>query len=149
MEAKTVVELTHDDMIEAAEKLADTINSDFYYHDNILKIYAVPRGGISCAYLLINYIEMPVKIVHHPEFADLIIDDIIDSGKTMNKMLSLNPSAAFYALFNAEDYPNNWLSFPSDRALDNSDSGIETELLRLSQHTGLEISEIKTRLGIS
>lgn len=144
-----MLELTHDNMIEAAKKVAGLINRDFTDTFEVLKIYAVPRMGIPCAYLTINYIRRWFILTNSIGTANIIIDDILDSGATKAKMLALNPNAKFYALFDRKDYPDQWLSFPVDRGLDNEDSGIEVELLRLSQHTGLSINEIKTRLGIN
>jgi hypothetical protein len=148
MSEKEILNLTHDNMIEAAKIVAGLINRDFSHNINILKIYPVPRMGIPCTYLVINYIRRKFILTDSIKNCDIIIDDIVDSGATKARMIKLNPRAVFYALFNSKDYPGKWLSYPIDRGLDGKETGIETELLRLSQHTGLEIAEIKTRLGI-
>ena len=149
---KEIIELSHLDMIVAAVKVSTQIKNDFdeliNNTDLALNIYPVPRGGIPCSYLAMGFIGGSIRLVDSAEEADIIIDDIIDSGDTRNRVLALNPNARFYAFFNSEDYPDKWLSFTYDRTLDNQDSGIDIELLRLSEHTGLEIAEIKNKLGL-
>ena len=39
------------------------------------------------------------KIVHNPEEADFIVDDIIDSGKTKKRFKKLFPKKKFIPLF--------------------------------------------------
>ena len=67
------------------------------------KYYGVPRGG--------QYIAALLNPVDTPEEADIIIDDIVDSGTTMRKYQELYPDKPFIALFNAKDEPG-WLQFP-------------------------------------
>jgi len=69
--------------------------------DNKLKYYGVPRGG--------QYIAALLNPVDTPEEADVIIDDIIDSGRTMTKYRELYPDKPFWAPFKNESH---WIRFP-------------------------------------
>lgn len=96
------------------------------------KIYGIPRGGIVPAYAVARAIETlgsTTDIVDAPEKANVIIDDIIDSGKTRARYQEVNPDAAFVALFNAEDF-NGWLVFPWEGTEEGSAEDIPTRLLQ-------------------
>lgn len=70
------------------------------------KVYGVPRGGA--------YLSAMLNPVDHPEDADLIIDDIMDSGATAKKYKIQFPNTPFYALLEkGVDVPaNKWVVFP-------------------------------------
>ncbi|MCZ4093565.1 phosphoribosyltransferase [Sinorhizobium psoraleae] len=51
--------------------------------DRVLKIYAIPRGGVPAALAVAQHI--PLLLVDGPEQADLFIDDILDGGATRDK----------------------------------------------------------------
>lgn len=145
--------LTHRDIAEAASRVAAEISNDFYFKKitiEPLKIYAVPRGGIPCAYLLSNSIsyDFLIQLVEDVREADVIIDDIEDSGKTKRDLERINPRAKFYALFNSKDNQGYWLSFPWERTLSGDDKGIENELIRLSEYLKISIEEVKESLLI-
>lgn len=70
--------LTHREVMDLTSALAETMAPG-------AKIYPIPRGGIPVAYLLLAF--KPFKIVGRPEEADYIVDDLIDSGETMERAL--------------------------------------------------------------
>lgn len=75
--------------------------------DPAAKYYGVPRGGQPIAAML--------NPVDTPEAADVIIDDLIDSGATREKYAALYPEKPFVALFNKltePDIAGTWLRFP-------------------------------------
>ena len=77
-----------------------TLLKDF---DKSKKYYGVPRGGA--------YISAMLNPVDNPEEADIIIDDIIDSGATKKKFEKYNKP--FIALFDKQKNPNlGWIQFP-------------------------------------
>lgn len=74
------------------------------------KYYGVPRGG--------QYLAAMLNPVDTPEQADIIIDDLIDSGKTRDRYLELYPDKPFVALFDKTTEPEIagvWLRFPWEK----------------------------------
>lgn len=122
---------THQVLIERASEVAE----DIRHHALGFNLFAVPRGGIPAAYLLMM-VDPEFQIVDTPEEADVIIDDIIDSGATMDKFEKLHPSKPFYALIDKTDwkYGNRWVIFPWESHEVGSD--IETTVTRLLQQIG-------------
>lgn len=94
------------------------------------KIFGVPRGGIYIAYL-IEAMGLGI-IVDHPQEADVIVDDLIDSGATMGKYKSLYPEKPFYAPIRKTN-KKNWILFPWDRSAETS---IEDNVTRIIQYIG-------------
>lgn len=74
--------LTHADVAKLAQTLVAALQEE--YGEVELKVYAVPRGGVPAAYMLAA-VGLNMRLVAAPEFADIIVDDLIDSGKTMDR----------------------------------------------------------------
>lgn len=85
------------------------------------RIYGVPRGGIFAA-LMATAADPKMTVIEDPEYADLIIDDIIDTGRTAKRY---NPDTPFFAIVgrNGVQYADNvvvgmrvpadvWVTFP-------------------------------------
>jgi hypoxanthine-guanine phosphoribosyltransferase len=149
--------LTNNDVLIKASKVAIQIRKDFAHNGFLdstriiktpLRIYAVPKGGIAAMYAVLLYLGMDYEIVENVHEAQVIIDDIIDSGQTKRKLLAQNSTAAFYSLCDARDNPTAWTVFPWEVSLNNEDTGIMTEILRLSQYFNVSTDEIKERLGL-
>jgi GTP cyclohydrolase I len=77
-------------------------------------VYGIPKGG-----MILTAFLKHAKVVHLPECANVILDDIVDTGNTMNFYAKAYPNALQYALFDRktskEDYTyfkNKWLVFP-------------------------------------
>ena len=88
---KEILELTHDHMIRAAKRVANLINQDFPNKFGKLKIYPVPRGGISCAYLTINYISQKCILTDSIKDVDIIIGQL---PRPKGQGLGVSPSAS-------------------------------------------------------
>ena len=114
------------------------------------KYFGVPRGGIPIAYLLAGMTDG--KLVDTAEEADIIVDDIIDSGATRLRY----PGKKFIALVSREIVPsavvaagqtvagahlNDWVVFPWEQSPEQS---IEDACTRLLQFIG----EDPTREGL-
>lgn len=117
------------------------------YPTTNIKLYGVPRGGVPAVYALgsaFNKMNAWWSIVSEPAEATIIVDDLIDSGATMEKYKALNTNAAFVALFRKESgsstsvvgmvLPDKWLAFPWE--VGNDVSGIEDNIVRLLQYVG-------------
>ena len=70
------------------------------------KIYGIPRGGQIIA-------GLTGLAVDTPEEANIIVDDLYDSGATYNKWVEKYPDKEFCFLFNKKfEHQNTWLEFP-------------------------------------
>ncbi len=136
--------LSHGFMAAAAHRLANFLRLHFtkVIGSRDMRVYAIPRGGIPAAYLLANWIN--VVMVESPDEADILIDDIIDSGATKAKFAQSHPDKPFFALI--DKTPDmGWLVFPWERKVDGSDGeGIEDNIRRILQYVG----EDPTREGL-
>lgn len=95
-----------------------------------IKAFGVPRGGCAIAALF--------DPVDHPEFADLIVDDLIDSGKTRDEYVK-KYSAPFWAPFNKIEDPSiagKWLVFPWE----GKEPPIEDHVRRMIQYFGEDLN---------
>ena len=95
---KTVLSLTWNDLRARINELN---------LDPKLKYYGVPRGGQPIAAFL-NPVDTPKE-------ADIIIDDIVDSGATRDFFTGLYPDKPFIALYDQTSDPTLrpfWLQFP-------------------------------------
>lgn len=99
-----------------------------------IKCYPVLRGGYPVALALQQYLN--VEIVSDADFADVIIDDIIDSGSTVKRFFEQRPLTPFVALIDKrvdEEYVGKWVVFPWEG---DADGGVEDNIRRLLQFVG-------------
>lgn len=82
-------------------------------HGTYAKLYPVPRGGIHAAQAVLHALAgCHFSITNDLSQADVIVDDIVDSGET-RKRYAEKCSLPFYALVNKLDNPDpNWIVFP-------------------------------------
>ena len=111
--------LTWDDVFSRIEYIKKK-----YKIDKKTKIYGVPKNGmiLSGFFNAIN--------VANPEEADLILDDIIDSGSTKMKFKKLFPKKKFVALFE-KDSNVDWVNFPFEKKLDEDQNDTVIRLLQI------------------
>lgn len=129
--------LTLREIDQAAQRLAQRILES--HKKEKLCAYGVPRGGVPAALAVARYLPGLV-LTDDPEEADIIIDDVIDSGATRERFLE----KPFYALFDKRQDPSlQWLVFPWEHS---EGHGAEAEdiVLRLLQYIG----EDTTRGGL-
>lgn len=102
----------------------------------VIKIYGVPRGGIPVTYLLAAQDAHHITIVDSPELADVIVDDIIDSGATLEQYAE-NYNKPFYALINKITEPDDkWYVFPWEAKTNGTEEGVEANVTRIIQYIG-------------
>jgi GTP cyclohydrolase I len=106
---------------------------------NVLNIYGVPRGGIPIATLSLGVLTamgVNAMLVEDPKKANVIVDDLVDSGATCKYFTEKHPYAGFLAAFDKTG-PNKgkWLVFPWER-MANEGSGAEDIFTRLLQYVG-------------
>jgi GTP cyclohydrolase I len=74
-------------------------------------------------------------MVDTPEEADVIVDDLIDSGATMDRFVGLYPKKTFFALIDKRtwEHGEEWVVWPWEQT---AEKGIEDHIQRLIQFAG-------------
>jgi len=102
-----------------------------------LRIYGVPRGGIPVAHMLAREWEAgDNKVVYDVNQANIIVDDIIDSGVTRDRFHATG--IPFFCLFDKKQDPrwkDKWLVMPWEVAEGKDDSATDI-VTRLFQYIG-------------
>jgi uncharacterized protein len=90
---------------------------------NFSNIYGVPRGGLVIAVILSHLLDLPV-ILNKDQITKntLIVDDISDTGNTLNKIIKIKKPKAILTLFTTQttkvfpDYymhiKDKWVVYP-------------------------------------
>ena len=104
------------------------------------KMFPIPRGGVPAAYAL-KAADYRFEIVNDPADADFFMDDIIDSGTTMQRWCDKYPEKPFVALIDktgnaGSEFANGWIVFPWERGDEKETEGIEDNIIRLLQYIG-------------
>lgn len=126
--------LTHIEIHQRVIQMADDIRSDWdsgsgWKRGTGPKVFPVPRGGIPVVYLLKSSLPI-IEIAHDEDDADIIVDDLIDSGMTRARF----PDKPFYALYDKQKEPDlGWLVFPWEGSTVGS---IEDNVVRILQYIG-------------
>ncbi len=105
-----------------------------------IKVYAVPTGGIPARLALFALdTDEKFKVEEDWTNADVIVDDLIDTGKTMERF----GDHYFEALIDKREwaYRDQWVVWPWEG---NGSAGIEDHIVRLLQYIG----EDPTRGGL-
>lgn len=105
-----------------------------------MKIYGIPRGGACLAYMVASLLD--VNLVLDPRAADLIIDDIVDSGKTAKHYRDKFPHTMVWAPYTKYSSPKIpgvltgitladrlWIKFPWERHDEDGPHDAVTRLL--------------------
>jgi len=95
------------------------------YWDRSKKYYGIPRGG--------QYISAILNPVDTPEEADVIVDDLYDSGRTQKKYKELYPDKEFRVAFDKrkKPYKGEWLVFPWET---DSKADVEDHMARVIEY---------------
>lgn len=136
-----MIELTWGQVTNRAKVIAGSINLDHRFRNpGIYRIYPVPNGGIFAALLVQQFLPNS-HITENPFEANIVIDDLIDSGETRSRF----PGYPFYALYNKkrEGIINEWISFPWER-MSSDNNAVEDNITRILQYIG----EDPTREGL-
>lgn len=99
-------------------------------------IYGIPRGGIPVALLLVQtlkYHDIQGVLVECPQAANIIVDDLIDSGKTIEGYSKRFPTKKFDVLV-TDKKKDEWIIFPWEAGTE--DAGPEQNIVRLLEFIG-------------
>lgn len=100
-----------------------------------LVAYPIPRGGVSAALAVVACLDGMV-LTENPAEADFFLDDLIDSGSTMERWCDENPGKPFFALIDKKSEPefrDRWVVFPWEET---AEAGIEDHIVRLLEYVG-------------
>ncbi len=108
------------------------IADDFRKKFDGMKVYGIPRGGTYIA-------AMIGTAVSTPEEADVIVDDLVDSGETMRLWMKKYPSKQFWAPYiKGRDMDKDaWIIFPWDEENPNQEVG--QNVTRILQFIGEDV----------
>lgn len=93
-------------------------------------LYPIPRGGVPAAFAINRYLP-DSKITDDIRRANVIVDDLIDSGRTMKLHLEKNPNALPVTLFGK---PEEYIAFPWEG--ESETASIEDNIIRILQFVG-------------
>ena len=96
-------------------------------------VYGVPRGGAIVSALLTKF---DCYLVDDPVDANIIVDDIIDSGATRDRYIKKYPGAEFFGLVDKQqgDRGMGWVVFPWEERDETAD--VEDNVVRLLEFIG-------------
>lgn len=99
------------------------------------RIYGVPRGGIPVAYLVQRF-HPGCIVVGDVSAAELIVDDIVDSGATMQRYAGLRavPFLALTDYLEPSHKKGQWVVFPWEQG--DRDASADDFVIRLLQYVG-------------
>ena len=134
-------------MFNDSKKIAELIIND--YSDEAgytVHIAGVPRGGVPVVYMVVAHLSQLDStriwsIEDSIEGADVIVDDIIDSGITKQRVMEINPSAKFYSVYQGGSNDKPYLDFPWEvNPHGDSEDSICDNYRRILQFYGKEVT---------
>ena len=137
-------EMTHGEAVTLANMLAEEIMR--HTSAESLRLYGVPRGGVPCSYLVAAALQVRGRRctqVESPIEADVLVDDIYDSGATCARYAREAPGRLFGVLVSKTtknvtvphlsggiDSSERWVVFPWEGTVEHSASDIVTRLIQ-------------------
>jgi hypothetical protein len=100
-----------------------------------LRMYGVPRGGM-CLVAGLGY-GIPVV---DPSEAQVIIDDIVDSGETVKRFQKAFPQTPFVAAITRQETDDRWVVFPWEVHDEESQAPDRINFLRCAQALGYDLT---------
>ena len=104
------------------------------------KVFGVPKGGMMASAYLKH-----AEVVTGPAHANIILDDIVDSGATRKMYMEAWPDKEFFAIIDKTTYPKDserqlsWMSFPWERMHPGGEDNIKQNITRIMQFIGEDV----------
>lgn len=143
MSAETVT-IGWNEIDSRATKIAEKISKEIPSRN--LNIYGVPNGGVIPATLVVeklkllhgrgNLLRTMTRLVEQPIHADVVIDDIVDSGNTRRNFSSIPFYALVDKLGDDADLKGKWVEFPWERMASSKGDTVQDNIRRLLQFIG-------------
>ena len=138
--------LTNDRVRDLCKNLSERILSVETSSLSPLPIYGIPRGGIPVAYMLELLFPDYFRVTDSLSEAVICVDDIIDSGATRDRYMSIHNKPVFGMIdktISGSEFKDAWIVFPWETN-DKEGTGVEDNVVRLLQFIG----EDPTRGGL-
>lgn len=110
--------------------------ADRWRGTKIRSVYGIPRGGIPVAIMVAQHLGVP--LTHEPGLDTLVVDDLVDSGVTLQRYPGQRRDALYRKALSPPDLApyatlmDGWVVFPWEE-----DDGLPTDAVRrLLQHLG-------------
>ncbi len=91
------------------ERMAKLVGNQWSPAPTVIKTFGIIRGGAIVSGMLGTAVD-------HPSLADVLVDDIIDTGHTLNEWSIRYPAKSMFALVDKlhyeEDAKLGWIVFP-------------------------------------
>jgi GTP cyclohydrolase I len=132
-------------MDDCAERARNAVSRFALHSPGPFEVFGVPRGGIVPALLVVSALKAlgyDAFITEVAKEADIIVDDVIDSGSTRERYRAVNPRALFVALVDKSIEKTTWIVFPWEV---NEEGSKEDVVLRMLQAIGEDV----TREGLA
>lgn len=144
MSANHKVRVTLKEVVERARAVAAELHARVPH--GVWRVHGVPRGGLVPAALVVAELHARggmAALTEDSRYADVIVDDVEDSGETRRRYWAAHPFIPFHALWHrTADTP--WLVFPWEATPDGEDASATDIPLRLLEYIG----EDPTRGGL-
>lgn len=135
--------LTYGEMGDLVKCLVDDIQTHFHALSP-LRVYPVPRGGVPVA-LAIGAL-IPITLTEDAATCDIIVDDLIDSGATRDRLTrvgAVGQGKPFFALIDKpalapDHWLNTWIVFPWETTIEGNDESATDIVVRLLERIGEE-----------
>ena len=95
-------------------RLGCKITKKFGTDRSMIRIYGIPKNGSIIALSLVTnpYFKSHMTLCTNGIDVDVLIDDLIDSGRTKEKYMYQHPDAYFFTLIDKKkEYNNEWIHF--------------------------------------
>ena len=124
------------EVIAAAQAVANFVRRDY---PTGAVLYGIPRGGVPAVYAVLSQLDRArYGLTDFLQHADVIVDDIYDSGATAARYLAQKPMARFYPLIGKDRdmdagyyiKPDTWVVFPWEQSEEGSAEDIVTRMLQ-------------------
>ncbi len=103
-----------------------------YIDQEGVTVYGVPKGGMIATAFLKN-----AMVTHDPKTADIILDDLVDSGRTRDWYKKRYPTARFFCLYDKQKHKDDrWIVFPWEKDHPSGEDSIHQNIIRQLQFIG-------------
>ena len=126
--------ITFEKLIQDSKDLAELIPPNKYEY-----VYGIPSGGILPAYILAEKLNCKLisqkELPQYMQHKTLIVDDLIDSGKTLEKYSNYDTVVLYKKPHSPkptywyEDIPNEWIYLSYEK----EETGIEDHIIRVKE----------------
>ena len=112
-------------------------------------VFGIPCGGLIPAYIVSDFLNVPLlSIKDYQKIKNknkvLVVDDLLDSGKTISKYSKSDKAVVFYKTnsnlklvnYFQKEVPNEWLDLPHEK----DDTEIENHIARIIEYLGEDIN---------